>query len=86
MRPRPEPQSPTDLRHWANLFTRARLRKGWSYQRLACEAGISLASVERACSTGRSSTDSALKLASALGLMLVLPPTPVLSGHQAQRG
>jgi transcriptional regulator with XRE-family HTH domain len=86
MRPRPEPSSPTDLRHWANLFTRARLRKGWTVQRLACEAGISRASTERACSTGRSSTDSALKLASALGLMLVLPTQPVLSGHQAQRG
>jgi hypothetical protein len=53
---------------------------------LACEAGISLASVERACSTGRSSTDSALKLASALGLMLILPSQNVLTGHQAQRG
>jgi hypothetical protein len=86
MRPRPEPQGPTDLRHWANLFTRARLRKGWSYQRLACEAGISYKSTERACTSGRSSTDSALKLASALGLMLILPTQNVLTGHQAQRG
>lgn len=83
---RPVPTSPTDLHHWAALFMAARKRKGWSSQRLACEAGVSLRSVLRACHTGRSSTDTALKLATALDLQLIRTSPPVLSAHQAQRG
>ena len=87
MRPRPIPDSPTDLQHWANLFTSARLRKGWSYQRLACEAELAFSTCFLACTTGHCSSRTALKLITALGLMLTLPAPPhVLTGQQAQRG
>lgn len=86
MRPRPIPESPTDLAHWANLFTRARLRKGWSYVRLATEAGVSEPTCLRACLTGRCSSDTALKLSASLGLILILPTTAILTAQQAQRG
>ena len=87
MRPRPIPDGPTDLQHWANLFTSARLRKGWSYQRLACEAELAFSTTHQACTTGQCSSRTALKLVTALGLMLTLPaPARVLTAQQAQRG
>lgn len=86
MRPRPIPDGPTDPQHWANLFTSARLRKGWSYQRLACEADIAYSTSVLACTTGQCSSRTALKLITALGLLLILPAPAILTAHQAQRG
>jgi len=79
--------STDDPRHWALLLTRARRRKGWSYVRLATEAGISERATYSACLTGRSHASTILKLASVLGLLLVLPPPPtVLTAQEAQHG
>lgn len=82
----PEPQSPTDTRHLAILFTRARLRKGWSYEKLAVESEVGHRSTIRACLTGRCSSQNALKLMVSLGLLLTLPQSAPLTGHQAQFG
>lgn len=76
-----------DPRLWALLFTRARLRKGWSYTRLAVESGIPMRSSIRACTTGHCNSLTALKLAVTLGLILALPEPPKpLTAHQAQFG
>lgn len=78
---------PEDPRHWAVLFTRARLRKGWSYVRLALEAGTTERTTITACTTGHCNSTTALKLSTALGLQLTLPPqTPILTAQQAQYG
>jgi transcriptional regulator with XRE-family HTH domain len=77
--------STDDPRHWAQLLSRARLRKGWSYRRLATAAGLSEPAVIHACLTGRSHATTVLKLANVLGLLLVLPPPPpVLTAREAQ--
>lgn len=86
MRQRPTPTSPTDPLNWADLFTRARLRKGWSYARLVCEADLPEITVKRACTTGRCHSATTLKLALALGLNVIPPFQPPLTGAQAQRG
>ena len=85
-RPRPTPDSPTDPLHWAHLFTRARLRKGWGYTRLEAETGLFHSTVVRACTTGQCSADTALKLIDALGLILSLPQPHILTAQEAQHG
>ncbi len=83
---RPEPQTNTDPLHWAHLFTRARLRKGWSNQRLCLEADLDYVTVVRACTKGHCHSQTILKLAAALGL-IVIPPLPaILSAREAQYG
>lgn len=79
---------PADPRRWAILFTRARLRKGWSYLRLATEVGTSEKVVINACATGRCYSSTALKLAVALDLTVFSfpPPPAVLTAQQAQHG
>ena len=79
--------TPDDPRLWAQLFTRQRLRKGWSYVRLSVEAGLSERVTVHACTTGRCHGTTALKLVHALSIVLTLPPPPrVLSAHEAQHG
>lgn len=86
MRTRPEPQGPTDPRHWALLFTRARLRKGWSYVRLSVESEIDRDTVINACIHGRCSSRTLLKLMHALDLMPALPQVALLTRQHAHRG
>ena len=68
---RPTPASPTDPKHFALLFTRARLRRGWTLIRLSTEAEVSCDTAMRACTHGRCSSTTALQLAHALGLQLI---------------
>ncbi len=82
-----ETMAPDDPKHWAILFTRGRLRKGWSYVRLATEAGTTERTTITACTTGHCNSTTALKLSVALGLLLSLPPLPtVLTAREAQHG
>jgi hypothetical protein len=85
-RTRPQPSSPTDPAHWALLFTRARLRKGWSYIRLSAEAEVCYTTTVKACLTGHCDGCTILKLATALGLMVIPTLSQPLSAHQAQHG
>lgn len=83
----PTPDSPTDTRTLAILFTRARLRKGWSFDRLALESDVPTRTVKRACKTGRCTSETTLKLITTLGVVLALPePQKPLTAHQAQFG
>lgn len=82
----PAPDSPTDTRHLAILFTRARLRKGWSYETLAVKSELGYRTATMACRTGRCSSQTALKLMAQLGISLALPTTQPLTAHQAQFG
>ena len=85
-RPRPQPQTKSDPLHWAHLFTRARLRKGWTYRRLALEADINYETAVLACTKGHCMGQTILKLAHALNLS-VIPPLPrILTAQQAQYG
>lgn len=79
--------APLDTAALAVLFRQARRRRGWSYDRLYAETGIARATLYRALTTGRCSSRSALRLISALGLQLHLPPAPhVCTGQEAQHG
>jgi hypothetical protein len=82
----PTPQGPTDTTHLAILFTRARLRKGWSYEKLAVESELGYRTATMACRTGRCSSETALKLIVTLGLSLVMPQSQPLTASQAQFG
>ncbi len=82
----PAPESPTDTRHLAILFTRARLRKGWSYEKLAVESELGYRTATMACRTGRCSSQTALKLMAHLGISLVMPSIQPLTASQAQFG
>ena len=83
----PASLDPDDPRQWGRLFTRARLRKGWSYTRVACESRLTERTVITACTTGRCNSASALKLAVALGILVALPdPPPILTAQEAQHG
>lgn len=87
MRLRSTPASPTDPSNWAILFTRARLRRGWSLVRLSVEAGVPFDTVERVCRTGRCSSPTALKLITALQITIALQaPAHVYSAQEAQHG
>jgi DNA-binding phage protein len=86
MRVWPSPASPTDPRHFAVLFTRARLRKGWGYTRLEAETGLSRRTLIRACTHGHCSAETALHIIAALGIQLVLPQTRILTAQEAQHG
>lgn len=85
-RARPQPQTKTDPLHWAHLFTRARLRKGWSYQRLCLEADISYETAIHACTRGDCLGHTILKLAAALDLAVIPPFPSILTAQQAQHG
>jgi hypothetical protein len=76
---RPTPASPTDPKHFALLFTSARLRRGWSLIRLATAAEVSEDTAMRACLHGRCSTTTALQLAHALGIQLI--PETITRAH-----
>ena len=83
MRPPPT----LDTAALAVLFRQARRRRGWSYDRLYAETGIARATLYRALTTGRCSSTSALRLCSALGIQLTLPPAPrVYTAQEAQHG
>jgi hypothetical protein len=71
--PPPDTLPRDDRRHWAIVFTQARLRKRWTYLTLATFAGVSTYATIKACTRGNCNGTTALKLASALDLML---PTP----------
>ena len=75
-----------DPRAWAILWTRARKRRGWGYVRLATAIEVDESTVIRACTTGRCSAQTALKLSHALGLTLILPQSHVYTAQEAQRG
>ena len=80
------PKDRDDPKHWAILFTRARLRKGWTYQRLSLEAEVGRDTVINACLRGECKGQTILKLAHALDL-IVIPPLPtILTAQQAQYG
>ena len=68
---RPTPASPTDPKHFALLFTKARLRRGWTLIRLSTEAEVSCDTAMRACTHGRCSSTTTLQLAHALGIQLI---------------
>ena len=57
---------------WASLYRRARRRKGWTYDRVALEAGLDRCAVIRACTTGHVYATTAARLAQVLGLTLSL--------------
>jgi hypothetical protein len=80
------PDDPTDPKHWAILFTRARLRKGWSYVRLSIEAETSHWATVNACLRGTCDGKTILKLAAALEINVIPPFTPPLTARQAQHG
>lgn len=72
---------------WVDSLTSARKRKGWTYQRLACEAELSPRTVTRALVYGRCTANSLLRLATALGIGIQLvPPQQPLSAQHAQFG
>lgn len=79
--------SEPDTRLLAVLFTRGRLRKGWSLERLALESGVPPRTTRRACRSGRCTTRAALQLIASLGIIVALPEPPKpLTAHQAQFG
>lgn len=83
----PSAPAPDDPQRWAILFTRGRLRKGYSYVTLATRAGLSERVTIHACLTGKCHATTALKLATALDLILALPPLPhILTAREAQHG
>lgn len=83
---RSTPDSPTDPTNWAILFTRARLRRGWSLIRLSIEADVPVDTVERVCRTGRCSSPTALKLFQALEITVAMPTPRILTAQEAQHG
>lgn len=74
-----------DLRRWAIVFTRARLRKGLTYLALATRAEVSVTTAITACTTGACNSLTALRLAAVLDLSL--PSLPhVLTAQEAHHG
>ena len=83
--PSPDSLPRDDRRHWAIVFTQARLRKRWTYLTLSTVAGVSTYATIKACTRGNCNGTTALKLASALDLMLPTVPH-ILTAREAIHG
>ena len=83
--PLPQQLSDTDPRHWAIVFTQARLHKRWTYLTLATRAGLSVPATVTACTKGTCNGRTALKLFAVLDLQLPTLPH-ILSAQEAHHG